>query len=206
MPNRALLTMSGVVLAAAAGPRAGFAQARPQVGPSASDRLNAPGPEARALAERVGLWDMTETVWDAPGAAPVTTTGLVAERRMMGALLQEVIRPPADTGRRDVKRTDLLAFNRVEGRWGYVSFDTRAPVGIMPAWSADRGDGTSIVVTFAPFATPGPGAEPTGQLLRMEQVIRVQGPDRDVKDQYFTVADGTGRKWLAHRYAYTRRR
>jgi hypothetical protein len=26
-----------------------------------------------------------------------------------------------------------------------------------------------------------------------------------VKDQYFTMADGTGTRWLAHRYTYTRR-
>jgi hypothetical protein len=40
----------------------------------------------------------------------------------------------------------------------------------------------------------------------MEQIIRYETPDRDVKEQYFTLADGTGTKWLAHRYAYARRR
>lgn len=173
---------------------------------SASDRLNELGPEGRAIGRRVGLWDMTETVWAAPGAAPVTTTGLVAERRMVGSLLQEFIRPPSDTAREAVKRTDLLTFNRVEGRWNYVSFDTRVPAGLMPAWSSVGGDGATIELAFAPFAFVGTGTEVTGQLLRMEQVIRFQDPDRDVKDQYFTMADGTGTKWLAHRYAYVRRR
>jgi len=27
----------------------------------------------------------------------------------------------------------MLAYNRMEGRWDYVSFDTRAPEGPMPA-------------------------------------------------------------------------
>ncbi len=168
-------------------------------------RLNEAGPEAQLLAGRVGLWDVVETVWGHPGAEPVTTRGLVAERRLMGSLLQEFIRPPADEAHREVKRTDLLSFNRVEGRWGYVSFDTRVPVGLMPAWSSTRDEGGKIVLTFYPFALPGEGAEVTGRLLRMDQTIAFEDPDHDVKDQYFTLADGTGTRWLAHRYAYLRR-
>lgn len=172
---------------------------------SASDRLNELGPEGQAIGKRVGMWDVTETFWASPGAAPVTTTGLVAERQMMGPLLQEFIRPPSDTAHQAVKRTDLLSYNRVEGRWDYVSFDTRVPAGLMPAWSSVHGDGVSIELTFMPFAFVGTGAEVTGQMLRMEQTIAYQDPDHDVKDQYFTMADGTGTKWLAHRYAYARR-
>ena len=100
-----------------------------------AQRLNAFGPEADCLARRVGLWDVVETVWDRPESEPVTTSGLVAERVMFGSMLQEIQRPSADIGRREVARTDMLAYNRMEGRWGYVSFDTRAPVGLMPAWS-----------------------------------------------------------------------
>jgi hypothetical protein len=65
--------------------------------PSAMTRLNDLGPENAKLERRVGLWDVTETVWASPGVAP------------------------------------------------------------------------------------------------------------DVKDQYFTNPDGTGTRWLAHRYTYTRR-
>lgn len=96
----------------------------------AGDRLNQFGEQADKIARRVGMWDLTETVWESPDAAPVTASGLVAERVMMGSLLQEFIRPASDDAHKDVKRTDLLSFNRVEGRWGYVSFDTRAPVGV----------------------------------------------------------------------------
>jgi hypothetical protein len=41
------------------------------------------------MAAYASLWDVTETVWDKPGGNPVTTTGLVAERRMIGSYLQE---------------------------------------------------------------------------------------------------------------------
>lgn len=168
-----------------------------------ADRLNEPGPESARIAQRTGLWDVTETTWGAPGVPPVVTTGLVAERRMVGNLLHETIRPPGDAAGQDVKRVDFLTFNRVEGRWDYASFDTRAAVGLMPAWSSGPEEDGRIVLTFHPFAAPGP--EGLGRLLRMEQVITFQGPDRDVKDQYFTVADGTGARRLLHRYAYVRR-
>ncbi|AXC11938.1 hypothetical protein ACPOL_2622 [Acidisarcina polymorpha] len=167
--------------------------------------LNELGAEGSILAQRVGLWDVTETEWASPTAPPVTTKGLVAERVLMGTLLQEIIREPGAPTPKAVKRTDLLSYTRLQGRWGYVSFDTRAPVGLMPAWSAGRGGGSTINLIFEPFAVPASGASVTGQLILMEQVIRFEGPDRDVKDQYFTPADGTGTKWLRHRYAYTRR-
>ncbi len=103
-----------------------------------SEPLNEPGPEARFLSLRAGIWDVTETVWPAPHAAPVISTGLVGERVMIGTLIQEFIRLPGDTTHSAVKRTDLLCYNRLDGRWDYVSFDRRDPVGFMPAWSLDR--------------------------------------------------------------------
>ena len=199
---------SGAVISAAIGIVIGSSLASEVVAqtmPPAAVRLNELGPENQGLLQRVGLWDVTETVWDSPGAAPVTTRGLVAERNMLGSLLQEFIRPPSDGAHKDVKRTDFLTFNRLEGRWAYVSFDTRAPVGLMSAWSSAPGDGTTVELVFMPFAVPAPGNEATGLLLRMEQVIRYLDPNHDVKDQFFTMADGTSTKWLAHRYDFVRR-
>ena len=171
----------------------------------ASVRLNEPGPENQALVQRAGLWDVTETWWDRPGAAPVTTTGLVAERRMVGSVLQELVRPLADTAAQDIRRIDYMHFKRVEGVWNYVSMDMRAPVGIMPAWSLDRGADGRIDLIFAPLTIAGGGPEVSGQMLRITQAITYPDPDRDVKDQVFLLADGTGTKWLAHRYDYKRR-
>ncbi|MDN5283842.1 MAG: hypothetical protein JWR38_116 [Mucilaginibacter sp.] len=164
--------------------------------------LKSLGPENTIIAQRVGIWEVSETVWASPGAAPVTTTGLVAERKMIGSMLQEFL---IDSTKNEVKRTDLLTFNRIEGRWDYVSFDARDPLGLMPAWSSVKGDGKSIDFYFYPFALPGSGNVISGQMLRMDQTIRYLGSDQDVKDQYFTLADGTATRWLAHRYAYTRK-
>jgi hypothetical protein len=171
---------------------------------SAAERLSELGPENGAMAAYTGLWDVTESVWDTPGSNPVTTTGLVAERRMVGSYLQEFLRPESDIYNQDIKRIDYLSFQRVEGRWKYVSIEMRAPVGIMPAYSYDRGDAAGVVLVHDPFAVAGGESEVAGQMVRMKTVVTRDGPDRDVKNQYVILADGSGTVWLAHRYAYTR--
>ena len=192
-----------LVLAAALLPAAA---ALAQQAPSAAVRLNEPGPENAWLAPRVGTWDVVETVWAAPGATPtVASQNLVAERRLVGSFLQETIHPAASAAAADIKRVDYLSFHRVEGRWKYVSMDTRAPVGIMPAASYGREEEKRINVRFDSFTIPGDGAGVSGQMLRMEQDIIQEDANHDRKDQYFILADGSGKRWLAHRYAYTRR-
>lgn len=195
--RRALAAMA---LASALTPAAALAQQAP----SAATRMNELGPENSKIAERAGLWDVTETVWDSPNAAPVVTKGLVAERRMVGQMLQETLRSDSYSSG-TILRMDYLSFNRVEARWEYVSIETRAAVGLMTAQSYNRDEDGRILVTFQPFAIPGSGSEVAGRMLRMRQEIIAQGADREVKNQYFTLADGTGSTWLAHRYAYVRR-
>ena len=172
--------------------------ARAPTGSAAPSATPALDPENAALANRTGLWDVTETVWATPTSPPVTTTAHIAERRMIGAMLEEVLHPLADAN--GIERIDYLRFNHTEGRWDYVSMDTRAPVGIMPAWSFVRGDGLQIELAFSPFALP------TGVMLRMTELVTVTDADHDSKDQRFILADGSGTAWLAHRYVYTRRR
>lgn len=72
----------GAAIGSVVAPVAALAQATPP----ASMRLNELGPEGQLIARRVGMWDVTETVWASPGVPPVTTTGLVAECRIMGSL------------------------------------------------------------------------------------------------------------------------
>ena len=136
-----------------------------QQAPPSLAALGELGPENEALAGRTGRWAVTETVWERPGAKPVAMTGLVAERRMIGSMLQEVLRAEKDAAGQDIKRMDCLRFNWVEGRWDYVSMEMRAPVRLMPAWSFDRGEDARIEFTSTPFAIA--GAETVGQILRM---------------------------------------
>ena len=181
-------------------PAAAFAQKQP----SAAARMNTLGPENSQLARLAGTWDVVETVWASPGAAPVSTHA-VAERRMIGAFLEETLRPAS--GSNTVLRIDYLSFHRIEGRWKYVSMDTRAPVGLMTAESFGRGDTGRIEITFQPFAIPAAveGAGISGQLLQMRQLIIRQDANHDRKEQYFIPANGSGKPWLGHRYTYVRR-
>ena len=185
---------------------AALAQAEAPAGVSANDRLIQLGPEGEALAKRAGTWDVAFTNWDKPGAAPVTTGGLVAEREMVGPMLQERLHTTPGSPGQAWTRIDDLLFNRVTSRWDYMSMDTRAAVGLMPAWSLGRDPADRILVSFVPFAVAGDGANVTGQLLRMEQVITETDADHETKDQYFMPADGSGTRWLAKRYSYTRQR
>ncbi len=172
---------------------------------SAVDRLSTLGPEGEALAKRAGTWDVTFTNWEKPGAAPVTTGELVAERQMIGPMLQEILHTVPGALGPSFTRVDDLTFNRIEGRWDYMSMDTRAPVGLMPAWSLNHDPAERVFLSFQPFSMPGDGPNITGQMLRMEEIIIHTDADHDVKDQYFLPADGAGTKWLAKRYSYTRK-
>lgn len=182
-------------------------QANAADSPSVMEQLNEFGPEAQALARRAGTWDVTITSWDAPGAAPAVLTGLVAERRMIGPMLEEVLHPIAGASGASFSRADFLTFNRLEGRWQYMSMDSRAPDGLMSAFSLDADPEQRVFMSFQPFATPNiSGTSAIGQMLRMEQVIVRQDADHEVKDQYFTAAGSTPVKWLGNRYSYTRRK
>jgi hypothetical protein len=173
---------------------------------SAAERLNTPGPEAESLARMVGDWDVVMTFQASPDAPATEIKGLVAHREMIGSHLQEIMQPERNSQVQDFRRISYLLFNRVEGRWQYVSLDTRFPVGIMPAESFDAGaDGDRIEMVFAPLGFPGLGPNVEGRMIRSNMVIKRIDPDHDFAEQYWVAADGTSRRWRAVQYSYTRR-
>jgi hypothetical protein len=170
---------------------------------TAAERLLVPGPEERQLAGRAGTWNVTATMWPAPDAEPMVTTGLIAERTMIGLYLQETMQPGAGGGP-DFRRIDYLHYDRVEGRWKYVSMDTRLPVSIMPASSFGSADDGVLRLLFEPLGFIGFGSEVAGQLTRSDLVITRVSDSHELKQQHFIRADGTGRQWLAVQYEYRR--
>lgn len=170
------------------------------------DKLNEFGPQAKALVQRTGRWEVTITSWEGPGAAPVVVEGLLAERRMIGPMLEEVLHTVPGAPGASFSRADFLTFNRLEGRWQYMSMDSRVPDGMMTAYSLDPDPAERIFMSFLPFATPNiAGGTAVGQLWRMEQVITHPDANHEVKEQFFTAAGTTPVKWLGNRYSYTRR-
>jgi hypothetical protein len=176
---------------------------------TAAERLLVPGPEEQQLAERAGTWTVTATMWPAPGdeaagTEPVVTDGLVAERTMIGLYLQETMHPaPGGTGP-DFQRIDYLHYDRVEGRWKYVSMDTRLPVSVMPARSFGPAENGTLRLQFEPLGFVGFGDEVGGTLMQSDLRITTRSPGRELKQQHFIVADGTAREWLAVQYEYRR--
>ena len=185
-----------------AGAQSPSPQAKP---PSAAERMSQPGPEENALHQEGGSWDVVASLWPAPGAQPIVTRGLVAERTMIGPYLQEIMKPGPGSQAADFRRLDYLEFDRVEGRWKYVSMDTRFPVSIMPAWSSGPARDGKITLQFQPQAFVGFGPAVEGRFMTSDMVISSQGAGKMLKEQHVTMADGTGASWLFVRYEYTRR-
>lgn len=171
--------------------------------PGDAQPVQQPSPETAALSTRAGSWDVSDTFHIAPDATPDVTNGLVADRRMVGSHLEEILHRAGDD---TPLRIDYLGYDATAGQWDYVSIEARIPVAVMKATSSGRDDPGRVTLRFEPFAAPPITPAWAGRFLRMEQVIAEDGPDHETKDQYFTLADGSGTNWLAHRYDYRRRR
>ena len=171
--------------------------------PGDAQPVQHPSPETAALSTRAGFWDVSDTFHIAPNAAPDVTNGLVADRRMVGSHLEEILH---EAGNDTPLRIDYFGYDATAGQWDYVSIEARIPVAVMKATSSGRDDPERVTLRFEPFAAPPITPAWDGRFLRMEQVIAEDGLNHETKDQYLTLADGSGTRWLAHRYDYRRRR
>ena len=173
---------------------------------SAAKRMSQPKAEEQELAANTGTWDVVSTLWLTPDADPIVSRGLVAERRMIGNYQQEVMRPAGGADVSEFQRLAYLHYFRVEGCWQYVSMDTRFPVGIMPAKTCEHPRGGTLTLQFDSLPFVGLGAEVEGRTVNSNLEIVRDGPNHQFVRQYWTRADGTGRRWLAVQYEYIRRR
>src|SRR3954471_12706590 len=73
---------------------------------SAVARMSQPGPEEKQLRETTGVWDVVFTMRPSPDAKPVETRELVAERTMVGPILQEILHPAPGSKVPDFRRID----------------------------------------------------------------------------------------------------
>jgi hypothetical protein len=173
--------------------------------PSAAERMAQAGPEQAMLEKQTGTWDVVASLWPAPGAQPIVARGIVADRRMIGPILQETMHPGPGSQTPPFTRLDYLNFDRVEGRWKYVSMDTRFPVSIMPASSFGPARDGKINVQFTPQGFVGFGPVVEGRFMVSDMAISSPDADHVLKEQHVTMANGTGKSWLFVRYEYTRR-
>lgn len=171
---------------------------------TAARRLSQPGPEDQQLAAETGVWNVVATLRLTPDAQPVVSGGLIAERTMIGNYQQEVMRPAPGSDAPGFRRIAYLHYFRVEGCWQYVSMDTRFPVGIMPARTCETPADEKLTLAFDSLPFVGLGAEVEGRTINSNLEIVHDGRDHEFIRQYWTRADGTGRRWLAVQYEYRR--
>lgn len=172
---------------------------------AAAKNMMQPGPEDRELASENGTWNVVSTLRLTPDAKPVVTRGIIATRRMVGNYQQEVMKPAPGSAAGDFRRIAYLHYFRVQGCWQYVSMDTRFPVGIMPAKGCEKARDGKLTLEFDSIPFVGLGGKVEGRSINSNLVIVHDGPDHEYIRQYWTRADGTGRRWLAVQYEYTRR-
>jgi hypothetical protein len=174
--------------------------------PSAAERMQQSGPEEQQLKRRTGAWTVKTTFRPTPDAQPMITDHLVADRKMVGLYMEEVMHPDAGAQMPDFKRLAYQYYSRVEGRWQYVSMDTRFPVGIMPAYSFANESEGKLTMHFESLAFVGLGREVEGRMIRSNLEIVRENDDHEFVRQYWVQADGSTRRWLAVEYEYTRRK
>lgn len=172
---------------------------------AAAKRMMQPGPEDRALASENGTWNVVSTLRLTPDAKPIVTRGIIATRRMIGNYQQEIMKPAPGSDTPDFRRLAYLHYFRVQGCWQYVSMDTRFPVGIMPAKGCEEAHDGKLTLEFDSIPFVGLGDKVEGRSINSNLVIVHDGPDHEYIRQYWTRADGTGQRWLAVQYEYTRR-
>jgi hypothetical protein len=195
------------IAASASGAQAQETPAREdQKPPTAVEQMSRPGGHEAALAAQTGTWNVVATLWPAPHATPIVTRGLVAKRAMIGAYLQEIMQPAPGSKVADFRRLDYLNFDHVEGRWKYVSMETRFPVSIMPAKSTGIAADARIALQFEPQAFVGFGAHVEGRFMLSDMVVTSSDQDHQVKEQRVNLANGSGESWLFVRYEYVRQR
>ena len=174
--------------------------------PSAAERMQQPGAEEQLLKQRTGTWTVKVTFRPMPDAEPMVTQQLVAERKMVGLYMEERMHPDAGAKMPDFSRVAYQYYSRVEGRWQYVSMDTRFPVGIMPAYSFANESNGKLTMIFESLAFVGLGQDVEGRMIRSNLEIVRESNDHEFVRQYWVQSDGTGRQWPAVEYEYSRRR
>ena len=125
---------------------------------------------------------------------------------MVGSYLQETTTPAPGSDVPPFTRIDYLNFDRVEGRWKYVSMDTRFPVSIMPGSSFGPAAAGRIELEVQPRALVGVGDQVAGPFRSSDMVVSQPDADHGLKQQHATMATGDGKPWLFVQYEYTRRR
>jgi hypothetical protein len=127
----------------------------------ASVRLAMPGDKHRWLDPLVGQWKVEMKVWPAPGAVPIVSNDLRAQREwtLGGRYLREELN--GSFAGSPSSRVALLGFNNLEERFELTTLDTFEP-GQMAYASVGAGKAQRLTL-FGINTEAGMGPKPTGR-------------------------------------------
>ncbi|HXK62749.1 MAG TPA: DUF1579 domain-containing protein [Acidobacteriota bacterium] len=157
--------------------------------------LNKPGQEHRYIEQFSGNWDVSVTMWHAPGAPPTNSKG-TAEHRMIldGRYLQQHFKS-------DMMGTPFEGM----GLWGYdnakkehvSTWVDSMSTGIFTATGKSESAGKSFTFT-------GEYKDPKGQTRKAKEILRFQDPNKIVAEMFEIGADG--KEFKNMEMIYTRRK
>ena len=151
---------------------------------TAAGRLASPGPEHVWMEPLVGTWDVEMLVFPGPGAEPIVSDEVTATREMVlgGRYLREELRGTVFGA--PSARDGVLGYNRLEGRFEWVTQDTFEP-GQMAYFG--RGEGTKAGWSMWGESTEaGFGPEPSGRKRDLRFEFAIETPDLNIQRIYAT--------------------
>ncbi|MFZ2490192.1 MAG: DUF1579 domain-containing protein [Thermoanaerobaculia bacterium] len=153
----------------------------------------APGPQHKLLDGFVGTWDAKVTMWPAPGAEPMVSTGKSEHKWVMGGRFLEQRFKSSFMGQ-PFEGLGYAGYDNVKKQhWGVWMDNTTT--GVMMTTGPDS-DGKS-------FKSSGSYADPmTGKDAAIEEVISVDGPDQLTMSMFGPGPDGKTYKTME--IVYTR--
>lgn len=168
------------------------------------DITAATGPEYDWLKPMAGHYEVDMRIWPKPGAAPIPLGTFKVTRQFVGNFLQEIMEPLPGKNTPPFSRITYLSFNKINQRWEYIVMDTRFPIMMFEtSFDGKIANGKEMTTYLSAFPVPAMiGKETAGQMAKQRRTFSIEGPDRDVMHQYWTLP--SGKEYLAIEYVYKR--
>lgn len=156
-------------------------------------RAMTPGQPHARLADRAGEWTAVVTIWQEPGAEPITVKGVSTKTMIMGGrFLQEEFSGEFMGG--PFRGVGIAGYDNVTGEYVSIWYDNTS-TGIHQSTGRDNGKGgqTFTATHHEPV---------TGREVKTRSVSHVTDRDHHSFEAYNTLDDGT--EFLHMRVDYTR--
>jgi hypothetical protein len=144
-------------------------------------QANQPGPHQKSIEQFVGTWDVSMTLWPAPGAAPMNFTATADHKMIMGGrYLQQQVK--GEMMGMSVEGMGLWGYDNMKKEHISTWIDSMS-TGIMVSRGTEDADGK--VFTFT-----GEYLDPAGKTRKSREVLRIQDADKLLAEMYETGPDG----------------